>query len=184
MPRSTRSIVLRPSRSRVVSRSMETPRRMLPRGFLISCATCAAACPTAASDSVFLTCASASAASVTSTSVTSCPCSPSIARGDGGFEHHHRFGRSELVVDGCAHGRPWKDFEEGGVGAAYVIVRVDGDDGADHAFEHLRTETPFALRFAHALAQLTETTLHFPDRSQRDDDADQDGDRAPQSDRA
>src|ERR1044071_9187208 len=62
-------MVLSASGSVVYWRSISTPRRMLPSGFLISCASWAAADPTAAKDSVRRKAASDFAASVTSTRV-------------------------------------------------------------------------------------------------------------------
>ena len=55
-----------------------------------------------------------------------------------------------------------------GSGPQLYIMRVDGSDCRDHAFEHLRAETPLAPRFVHALLFVAITTLHFPCR--REDD--------------
>src|SRR5205085_486337 len=55
-------------------------------------------------------------------------------------------------------------------------MRIERSDGADHAFEHLRAELPFAPCRFEAGAQLPEAALQLPDGERRDDERKRGGD--------
>src|SRR5207237_10026117 len=61
-------------------------------------------------------------------------------------------------------------------------MRIERSDGADHAFEHLRAELPFAPCRFEAGAQLPEAALQLPDGERRDDERKRGGDEGQQRD--
>src|SRR2546426_4752109 len=71
-------------------------------------------------------------------------------RTQGGFEHLHRVFSRKLLADRSADAGSRENIEEGQVGAADSIVLINGDDCADHAFQHLTAKRALTPGFIHA----------------------------------
>ena len=63
-------------------------------------------------------------------------------------------------------------------------MSIDCGQRADHSFEHLIAELPFAARGIGALPGLAKSALHLPDGRNRDEQSGQQGDHIPNTNRS